>query len=211
MKMEWRLTFMNKKWEQLSRKNKTITLILTASVVIILLYKMIFYIPPIFDSGGRNFLDKPIDFVSFSWHATKGSIFSNYLKKPRRAHTEFAKAGWFSKSYLEKKFSADVATRKLAVEALSRAAELPAGEVMELYSNGMGYFYIQQYNRAAAYFEKAIESKPDFADAYYRLGIIAEESNNLSHAISLYEKTVELLPNHIDSLLALERLSREQE
>jgi tetratricopeptide (TPR) repeat protein len=211
MKIDGRFLLLKKTWENLSRKNKAVFLFLTAAVVIILLYKLIFYIPPIFDSGGRNLLDRPIDFLSFSWHATKGSIFSNYLKKPRRAHTEFAKAGWFSRNYLEKKFRTDVAARRLAVEALSRAAELPAGDVMELYYNGMGYFYIQQYDRAAAYFEKVIESDPDLADAYYRLGSIAEENNDLSRAVSLYEKAFELLPNHIDSLMALERLSRKQE
>jgi tetratricopeptide (TPR) repeat protein len=208
MKSERRFAIIKKKWEQMSQKNKTIILTLTALVVIILFYKIIFYIPPIFDSSGRNILDRPIDFMSFSWHATKGSIYSNYLKKPRRAHTEFAKAGWFSKNYLEKKFRADEATRRLAIEALSRAAELPAGDVMELYYNGMGYFYIQQYGKATSYFEKTIESQPDFADAYYRLGLIAEENNNPSLAISMYEKAVELLPNHLDSLISLERLSR---
>jgi tetratricopeptide (TPR) repeat protein len=211
MKIKKLPSFLKNKWKQLNLKHKTITLVLTAFVLIILIYKFIFYIPPIFDSSGRNLLDRPIDFFSFSWHATKGSIYSNYLKKPRRAHTEFAKAGWFSKNYLEKKFRTDVITRRLAVEALSRAAELPAGEVMELYYNGMGYFYIQQFGRASFYFERAIEAKPDFADAYYRLGIIAEENNDLAQAISLYKKTAELLPNHIDTLVALERLSRKQE
>ncbi len=57
----------------------------------------------------------------------------------------------------------------------------------------------------------AIELKPDFADAYYRLGVIAEKEQNWEKAQSLYEKTLNILPDHLDSLKALKKIKEKSE
>ncbi len=53
--------------------------------------------------------------------------------------------------------------------------------------------------------------KQDFADAYYRLGIIAEKEQKWEKAQSFYEKTLNILPDHSDSLKALKKIKEKSE
>ena len=177
-------------------------------IIIVLLYKVIFYTPPLLDTGQRNFLELTIDFFSFGWHATKGSILNDYLHKPSRAKTQFAKAGWYRSKYLEKRFGVDRATRKVASDAIKKTMDLSTENPMLFYFNGLQKLLLKQYAEAKAELERFVDLQPEFADAYFRLGLIAEEENDLIKAKSLYEKTVELLPNHLEGLKALREINK---
>ena len=49
-------------------------------------------------------------------------------------------------------------------------------------------------------FRKAIELKPDFAPAYYNLGIVLKKQGKDGEAIVAYRKAIELKPNDADPL-----------
>lgn len=73
-------------------------------ILFLIIYKTLFYIPPLLDQGKRNIAEKTIDFFCFGWHLTTGSIHMAYLKNHDNAIKEFAKAGWYRKKYLAKRF-----------------------------------------------------------------------------------------------------------
>jgi tetratricopeptide (TPR) repeat protein len=82
------------------------------------------------------------------------------------------------------------------------------GDSYAVYKVGRALLARDRYQDAADRFRKAIELEPDFADAHYRLGVCYEEQGNKDEALRLYENTVELLPNHLDGLLAVRKLRK---
>jgi Flp pilus assembly protein TadD len=51
------------------------------------------------------------------------------------------------------------------------------------------------YEEAAADFKKAIELKPDYAEAYNMLGFASRKMNDLDSAFAYYDKALKLKPN----------------
>ncbi len=49
-------------------------------------------------------------------------------------------------------------------------------------------------DEAAGYFEKAIQMKPDFAEAYYDLGMVYQQRGDVARAVESYEKALEIDP-----------------
>jgi tetratricopeptide (TPR) repeat protein len=76
---------------------------------------------------------------------------------------------------------------------------------------GLSCIHLKKLAKAKGYLDKAIELNPFFADAYYRLGIIAEKEQNWKKAHSLYKKTLNILPDHLDSLKALKKIKEKSE
>ncbi len=89
------------------------------------------------------------------------------------------------------------------------AARLKPEDAYAVYKVGRAYLEQGKFEPAIAQFQKAVNLESDFADAYYRLGVCYERQNRRDDALKMYEKTVDLLPNHLDGLLALQRLGKE--
>ena len=62
-------------------------------------------------------------------------------------------------------------------------------------------------HEATGHYRQALELNSDFADAHYRIGLCLESQGDKAAALAKYEGAVMLLPNHLDGMLALERLS----
>ncbi len=82
--------------------------------------------------------------------------------------------------------------------------------------SGVAYERAKRFDDAAVQFEKAIELKPDFADALNYLGYMwAERSTNLERARELIQKAVDLEPDnaaYLDSLAwVLHQMGRSEE
>ncbi len=75
---------------------------------------------------------------------------------------------------------------------------------VELYDMAMESFHTEDYQQAVKYFEKAIEIKPDFEDAYESLGVLHGRLGDYKTAIALMEKLGSINP---DCMMALTNLS----
>lgn len=210
-------------------KNKKKSQFITSAIILLLLLlaffgKLAFYTPPLLDSGGRNIAEKITDFLYFSWHFTKASIYKDILKNKNKAEKDAEKAAWYDRKYLVKKFNLNGESPtealkvygenlitwnkwKTAASAFSKAVELDPGDSLSYYYLGFCHFNLKKFDSAKQSFKKATALKPDFADAYYHLGLIAENEKDLDKAKALFEKAISLLPNHIDSLTALQRIA----
>lgn len=103
------------------------------------------------------------------------------------------------------------------------AAEVVAGATspaqltyLFYFQTGVAYERAKRYDDAAVQFEKAVELKPDFADALNYLGYMwAERGTNLERARELIQKAVDLEPDNgafLDSLAwVLHQLGRSSE
>ena len=60
---------------------------------------------------------------------------------------------------------------------------------------GTSFFDQENYKQALASFQKAVQTDPNFAEAYYNIGIIYDLQHNFSKAISAYEKAIQIDPN----------------
>jgi len=63
------------------------------------------------------------------------------------------------------------------------------------FEEGTSFYDQEDYNKALISFQKAVQTDPVFAEAYYNLGIIYDIQHKFSKAISAYEKVIQLDPN----------------
>lgn len=75
-----------------------------------------------------------------------------------------------------------------------------------LYKIGRVYFEQMQYQKSEETLLHATSLMPNFADAFYWLGQCYKMQSQTTRANQMYLKTVEILPHHLDSLLALKNL-----
>jgi len=103
-----------------------------------------------------------------------------------------------------------------AAEVVAAATAPDQLTALFYFQSGVAYERLKRYDDAAVQFEKAVELKPDFADALNYLGYMwAERGTNLPRARELIQKAVELEPENgafLDSLAwVLHQLDRSAE
>jgi len=188
-------------------------IVITLSII---LYKILFYTPPLLDPGKRNIAEKTIDFLSFGWHLTKGSIVRDYLGDRGGANEDFAKAGWYRKKYLVKRFIVKEEDIALVLEVYK---DLDINSIIEkLYfflmkdkNNKISFFHeagkkfiiSKNWAMAVEAFSKVIEPNPDDHMSYYYLGLSCFHLKELSKANEYFEKVIELKPDFADAYYRL--------
>ena len=68
------------------------------------------------------------------------------------------------------------------------------------------YAKIKRYEEARISYQKAVEIKPDLADAYNNLGNISRASNDHEEAIMYFKKAIEVDPNYANAYINLSRI-----
>ena len=58
---------------------------------------------------------------------------------------------------------------------------------------------LMQFDAAIASYKKALKIKPDYAEAYYNMGIALKEKGDFELAIDSYKKAIEIKPDYIDA------------
>ena len=56
---------------------------------------------------------------------------------------------------------------------------------------------LKQFDAAIKYYKKALEIKPDYAEAYYNMGIALKDNGDLDAAINSYKKALEIKPDYV--------------
>lgn len=99
----------------------------------------------------------------------------------------------------------------LMLSLLGINAALPAW-ARQVNQNGMDNFYNKRVESAKADFERAIAMRPNYGEAYYNLGWLYEELNDLDKAKAQYEVAVQSDPQRFDNAItyikALNNLGR---
>jgi len=128
------------------------------------------------------------------------SLVQEYRYMPQFEVVEFedavflGKINFFLRSYAE--------ARKYYELAVSKK---PSDDYAH-YQLGRVYLAENQIQKSVDQFLKVISQKPDFADAHYWLGVCYEKMSQQDQAMSAYQRTVEILPNHRAGLQALIRI-----
>jgi tetratricopeptide (TPR) repeat protein len=63
---------------------------------------------------------------------------------------------------------------------------------------GLAYTELDKFKEAIEAYEKALEIKPDYYEAYYGIGVAYASSNKFKEAIKAYKKAIEIKPSHDD-------------
>ncbi len=182
----------------------------------IILYKILFYTPPLLDPGKRNIAEKTIDFLSFGWHLTKGSIVRDYLGDRGGANEDFAKAGWYRKEYLVKRFRAKEEDITLVLEVYKNLNMNFINEnlyffLMKDKNNKLSFFreagekfiISKNWEMATKAFSKVVDSNPNDHLSYYYLGLSCIHLKKLAKAKGYLDKTIELKPDFADAYYRL--------
>ena len=93
-----------------------------------------------------------------------------------------------------------------AVRSYSSAVEQEIGSPYFNYKLGWALLEARRFEAAAVALKRAVHLRPDFAEAYFRLGQSRQAQNNQELAWEAYSRVVELQPQHLEGRLALRRL-----
>ena len=72
--------------------------------------------------------------------------------------------------------------------------------------NFSGVFHgdiFKNYDKSIEYFQKAIDIKPDYAQAYYSMGIIYVSKGNHDKSIDYYQKAIDIKPNYAEAYYSM--------
>jgi tetratricopeptide (TPR) repeat protein len=81
--------------------------------------------------------------------------------------------------------------RKTGVEEMVSLAE-------QLYSIGIRFLWIEDYEKAIPYFLEAIKKSPKYAEAYFQVGYCNDKLGRYSEAIEFYKQAIALKPDDFD-------------
>ncbi len=182
----------------------------------IILYKISFYTPPLLDSGKRNIAEKTIDFLSFGWHLTKGSIIKDYFGAGGGANKVFARAGWYRKKYLVKRFRVKEEDITLVLELYKDSNINTITEKLYFFLRkdkdnkisffreaGKKFIISKNWEMAVEAFSKVVDSNPDDHMSYYYLGLSCIHLKKLVKANGYLDKAIELKPDFADAYYRL--------
>ncbi len=181
-----------------------------------IIYKISFYTPPLLDPGKRNIAEKTIDFLSFGWHLTKGSIVRDYLGERGEANEEFAKAGLYRKKYLVKRFKVEGEDLDLVLDVYKNLninslieklyVFLLSGKNYQInffHESGEKFIISKNWEMAVEAFSKVVDSNPDDHWSYYYLGLSCIHLKKLVKAKGYLDKAIELNPDFADAYYRL--------
>jgi tetratricopeptide (TPR) repeat protein len=80
-------------------------------------------------------------------------------------------------------------------------------EELELLEMGKFYFLSEKYDEAISEFEKSLKINPKNADVYFNMGIVKEAKNDKDGAKIMFEKTLEIKPEHKTAKEHLDKLT----
>lgn len=86
---------------------------------------------------------------------------------------------------------------KEAVEAGKRA--LPKGNNKIYTSMAISYFYLEDYDSSIEFFKKALQGDSKNGELFFRYAIALQLRGSMKEALENYKKTIELMPELIDS------------
>lgn len=102
-------------------------------------------------------------------------------------------------------------TTKMKILAVSLAVILTAcggaeerkAKYME---KGKNYFVEKNYDKAKIEFKNVMQIDPKFAEAYYYIGQIEEQSRDLQKSAANYQQALQLAPEHVDAKVKLAKI-----
>ena len=123
----------------------------------------------------------------------------------RYAHD--ARESFGADDYLEKPFHLPELLRRVSTLLSGSAQPPPASDKAEkLYQEGMGLLDAKKPAEARAVLEKAVKEDPFSARAQFALARALHEQGDIFHAITAYERAIDLRPNFFQALRAVATL-----
>ncbi len=98
--------------------------------------------------------------------------------------------------------AAPAAQAQTISDAQAKVGEMP-DDPPRHFNLGIAYFKAGQFTDAIGAFEKAIELKADYKEAFYNLGLAQQKAGQTSNAIKSFKRATELDPKYADAHGAL--------
>ena len=195
---------------------KYLSLFIVLVIIGLVTYKFIFYTPFLLDQQDRNVIDKSIDFISFGWHLTKGSIYREYMKDIEKAQKEFGRAALYREIYLKKRFNLDDNNLQSILDLykkldLHSTLEIIYTEMLKEEGNGLSFYreagktfmLRKNWKKAVDAYNKVINDDQINEMDFYYLGLSYWNLKRYEKAKSCFEKTIELKSDFADAYYRL--------
>jgi len=72
-----------------------------------------------------------------------------------------------------------------------------------LYFTGLVYLWIEDYEKALSYFEKAVKKNPRYADAYFEIGYCNGQLGRYTEEIEAYKQAIRIKPDYAEAHFGL--------
>ena len=81
---------------------------------------------------------------------------------------------------------------------------------MVLFNMGyVNFVYLENNEVALDYFNRALEAKPDYIDAYYNKGRVLEQMGKYAQAEEIYKQILKMQPNYQLAIDAVNRIQNQ--
>ncbi|MHA2657337.1 MAG: tetratricopeptide repeat protein [bacterium JZ-2024 1] len=68
-----------------------------------------------------------------------------------------------------------------------------------LYARGLPFLFEENYEKALDYFQKTVEKKPDYADAYFQIGYCLDELGRYPEAVKAYKQAIRIKRDYAEA------------
>ena len=127
----------------------------------------------------------------------------DYIRKAQQQFPEQATARYELALYLQSHGEPEE-----AIKHYDTLLMLQPNNYMVLYNVGyVNFVYLDNNEVALDYFNRALEAKPDYIDAYYNKGRVLEQTGQYAQAEEIYKQILKANPNY---KLAVEGINRIQ-
>jgi tetratricopeptide (TPR) repeat protein len=134
--------------------------------------------------------------------AKKNPLCIEYFNNALRLNTKSTEA-----IYFVGKFYQDSKRIPQAMDAYNKLLTIDKKNKNTLYNLGaINYTYLKDLDKAKNYFTQAIDTDPEYAEAYLARGICFEEMKNLTEAEADYKMAVQAKPNYDAAITRLNKI-----
>ena len=129
----------------------------------------------------------------------------DYIRKAQQQFPEHATARYELALYLQSHGEPEEALKHYDTLLMQQP-----DNYMVLFNVGyVNFIYLENNEVALDYFNRALEAKPDYIDAYYNKGRVLEQMGNYAQAEEIYKQTLKVQPNYQLAVDAVNRIQNQ--
>ena len=152
-----------------------------------------------------NFYD-PVEQISRIYAVQQPSYALDYLRKAQQQFRDIPTARYELALYLQSHGKPEEALQHYDTLLMQR----PNNPIILFNIGYVNFVYLENNDVALDYFNRALQAKPDYIDAYYNKGRVLEQMGQYAQAQEIYKDVLKIQPNYPLAIEAINRIQNQE-
>ncbi len=148
----------------------------------------------------------PVEQISRIYATQQPPYALDYLRKAQQQFPDQPTARYELALYLQSHGEPEEAVRHYDTLLMQR----PNNPIVLFNIGYVNYVYLENNEVALDYFDRALQAKPDYIDAYYNKGRVLEQMGQYAQAEGIYKEVLKLQPDYRLAVDALNRIQNQE-